>query len=93
MDGLYDQFRIALHSVWRRLWLALGVAWALCLLGWLAIALVPSTYESKAKVLAQMQTILPDKIGITPAERQADLLRVKQMLTSTENLQKVVRGT
>lgn len=93
MDGLYDQFRIALHSVWRRRWLALGVAWALCLLGWLAIALVPSTYESKAKVLAQMQTILPDKIGITPAERQADLLRVKQMLTSTENLQKVVRGT
>ncbi|MGS1017619.1 XrtA system polysaccharide chain length determinant [Allosphingosinicella humi] len=93
MDGLYDQLRIALHSVWRRRWLALGVAWALCLLGWLAIALVPSTYESKAKVLAQMQTILPDKIGITPAERQADLLRVKQMLTSTENLQKVVRGT
>lgn len=93
MDGLYDQLRIALHSVWRRRWLALGVAWALCLLGWLAIALVPSTYESKAKVLAQMQTILPDKIGITPAERQADLLRVKQMLTSSESLQKVVRRT
>ena len=31
MDGLYEQARIALHQVWRRRWLALGVAWGLCL--------------------------------------------------------------
>src|SRR3546814_15270376 len=38
MDGLYEQFRIALHSVWRRRWLALAVAWVLCLAGWLVIS-------------------------------------------------------
>ena len=93
MDGLYDQFRIALHSVWMRKWLALGVAWGLCLAGWLAIALIPNSYESKARVFADMQSILPQQVGITPADRQAELLRLKQTLTSTENLQKVVRAT
>ena len=93
MDGLYEQFRIALHSVWKRRWLALAVAWGLCLAGWLAVALIPNSYESKAKVFAEMQSILPDRIGVTAAERQQDLLRVKQMLMSSENLEKVVRRT
>ena len=89
MDGLYEQFRIALHSIWRRRWLALAVAWGLCLAGWLGIALIPNSYESKARVFVQMQSILPNQMGITAAERQGDLLRVKQTLTSTENLAKV----
>jgi polysaccharide chain length determinant protein (PEP-CTERM system associated) len=93
MDGLYEQFRIGIHSVWRRRWLALGIAWGLSLAGWLAIALIPNKYESIARVHAQMQSILPDKIGISAAERQNDLLRVKQTLTSTDNLAKVVRRT
>jgi polysaccharide chain length determinant protein (PEP-CTERM system associated) len=79
--------------VWTRRWLALGVAWGLCLAGWLVIALIPNSYESKARVFAQMRSILPQQMGITPAERQTDLIRVKQNLTSTDNLQKVVRRT
>ena len=93
MDGLYQQLRMAIHSVWRRRWMALGIAWALSLAGWLGVALVPNSYQSTARVYAQMQSILPDKIGISAAERQGDLLRVKQTLTSTENLTKVVRRT
>lgn len=93
MDGLYEQLRIALHSVWQRRWLALAVAWGLCLVGWLVVALIPNSYESKARVFVQMQSILPTQMGITAAERQSDLLRVKQTLTSTENLEEVVRRT
>lgn len=93
MDGLYEQLRIAIHQVWRRRWLALGVAWGLCLAGWLAIALIPNTYESKARVSVDMQSMLPAQIGISAADRQGDLLRVKQTLTSTGNLEKVVRRT
>jgi polysaccharide chain length determinant protein (PEP-CTERM system associated) len=93
MNGLYEQIRIALHQVWMRRWMALGVAWGLSFAGWLAIALIPNSYESKARVFAQLQSILPQQIGITPAERQTDLLRIKQSVTSTENLQKIVRAT
>ena len=93
MDGLYEQLRIALHQIWRRRWLALAVAWGLCVAGWLVVALIPNSYESQARVFVQQQTILPNQIGITPAERQNDLLRVRQTLTSTANLERVVRRT
>jgi len=93
MDGLYDQFRIALHQVWRRRWLAIGVAWGVCVLGWLVIALIPSSYEAKARLFVQMQSILPNQIGITADERNNQLLRLKQTLTSNENLVRVVRRT
>jgi polysaccharide chain length determinant protein (PEP-CTERM system associated) len=93
MDGLYEQFRIAVHQVWMRRWLVLGVAWALCLLGWLAVALIPNSYESKARVFVQMQSILPSQAGINTADRATDLAQIKQSLTSTANLEKVVRRT
>ncbi len=91
MDGLYDQFRIALHQVWRRRWLAMAVAWGVAVLGWLVIALIPNSYEAKARLFVQMQSILPTQIGITPDERNNQLLRLKQTLTSNENLVRVVR--
>ena len=93
MDGLYEQFRIALHQVWRRRWLAMAVAWGVAVLGWLVIALIPNSYEAKARLFVQMQSILPNQIGITADERQNQLLRLKQTLTSNENLVRVVRRT
>jgi polysaccharide chain length determinant protein (PEP-CTERM system associated) len=93
MDGLYEQVRIALHQVWQRRWLALGAAWALCLVGWLIVALIPNSYESRARIFVQLQSILPSQVGITAADRQNDIVRIKQTLTSTENLEKVVRRT
>ena len=93
MDGLYDQFRIALHQVWRRRWLAMAVAWGVAVLGWLVIALIPSSYEAKARLFVQAQSILPNQIGITPDERNNQLLRLKQTITSNDNLVAVVRRT
>lgn len=93
MAGLYDEILIALHGVWNRRWLALAVAWGVCMLGWLVVALIPNSYESKARVYVQIQSILPGKIGITPGEQQKDLDRVRQTLASAVNLEKVVRGT
>ena len=33
MNGIYDEVRIALHAIWTRRWLALAVAWGVCVLG------------------------------------------------------------
>lgn len=93
MNGLYDEIRIAIQSVWNRRWLALAVAWAICLLGWLVVALIPNTYESKARVFAQMQSILSDSVGVDARQRQQNMDRVHETLASTINLEKVVRGT
>ena len=93
MNGLYDEFKIAVYSVWNRRWLALAVAWALCLLGWLVVALIPNVYESKARISAEMQSILSDKVGVDARERKKNMERIQETLASTINLEKVVRGT
>jgi len=93
MNGLYDEFKIALHSVWIRRWLALAVAWGLCLLGWLVVALIPNSYESQARISVEMQSILSDKVGVDARERKKNMERVQETLASTINLEKVVRGT
>jgi polysaccharide biosynthesis transport protein len=93
MNGLYDELRLAIHSIWNRRWLALGIAWTICLLGWLVVALIPNSYESKAKVEIRMAGLLNEKVGITAGEQRKVTERLKQTLSSSDNLAKVVRGT
>ncbi len=93
MGNIYDEALVALHGIWRRRWLALGVAWAVGLLGWLVVSLIPNTYKSEARIYVQAASLLPDKVGMSPGEQKANIETVRQTLTSIDNLQKVVRGT
>jgi uncharacterized protein involved in exopolysaccharide biosynthesis len=93
MNGLYDEAKIVLHSMWQRRWLALAVAWGLALLGWLVVALIPNTYESLARVSVESRQILSDTAGVSAGERQADIDRVRTTLTSAENMRQVVLNT
>ena len=47
--------------------------------------LIPNSYEAKARLFVQMSSILQGQIGVTSEERQSQLLRLKQTLTSNEN--------
>jgi hypothetical protein len=89
MGNIYQEIQLILHGIWRRRWIALGVAWGVCLIGWIVVSMVPNRYESQARVFVQMQSLLSDKIGVTPLEQQRDIDRVKRTLTSTVNLEKV----
>lgn len=93
MAALVDELLVILHGIWSRRWLALGVAWGVCLLGWLGVALIPNSYESKARVYVNTQSLLEDKVGITQVQSQQDLDRVRQTLASTANLERVVKET
>ncbi|WP_284277373.1 Wzz/FepE/Etk N-terminal domain-containing protein, partial [Sphingobium jiangsuense] len=93
MPSLYDELLIALHGIWNRRWLALGVAWAVCALGWLAVSMIPNSYQSRAKVYVTTQSVIQDKVGISPAEQEKSLAALRQTLMSSDNLVKVVRGT
>lgn len=92
MTSIYEEVRIALYGIWHRRWLALGAAWLVCLFGWLIVATVPNTYESKARIFVQIDDVLSDQIGIG-GDRKRDIERVRQTLTSSVNLSKVVRAT
>ena len=91
MGNLYDEFRAALHAVWIRRWIALAVAWALCLAGWLVVSQIPNQYESRARVFVQLRQVLPTQPN--PDAQAKDIDRIRQTLTSAVNLEKVVRGT
>ena len=93
MNGLYDELRIAVHSVWNRRWLALAIAWGVCLLGWLVVSLIPASYESSARIMVRPQTVLSEKVGITAGERRKAVEQLQQSLGSSANLERVVKGT
>lgn len=95
MGGLYDEFRTALHAVWARRWLALAVAWVVCLGGWLVVSQIPNQYESRARIFVQLRQILPNSpnSAVNPVDQQRDIDRIRQTLTAAVNLEKVVRGT
>ncbi|WP_296680983.1 XrtA system polysaccharide chain length determinant [Novosphingobium sp.] len=92
MNSIFDEARAALFSVWHRRWLALAVAWAICMIGWLLVAFIPNNYESRARIFVQLDDVLADVTGI-PSDSKRDIDRVRQTLTSAVNLEKVVRST
>ncbi len=93
MTNLFEELRTALYAVWHRRWLALGVAWAICLLGWLVVAMIPNKYEAKTRIFVQLDDPLAAKIGINSEDQRRAVERVRQTLVSAINLEKVVRGT
>ncbi len=88
MTSLLDEIRIALHSIWQRRWLALAVAWGICVLGWLVVALIPSRYESRARVQVEVNDVVPEP-GAMPLDVQRRFDTLKDSLTSTRNLGEV----
>ncbi|ASJ91434.1 XrtA system polysaccharide chain length determinant [Porphyrobacter sp. CACIAM 03H1] len=92
MSEIFDELRAALWSVWHRRWIAIATAWGVCLLGWLVIAMIPNTYESKARVYVDVQDVLSKQLGIA-GDGKEEIMRVRQTLSSAKNLEKVITST
>lgn len=92
MSEIFDELRAALWSVWHRRWIAIATAWGVCVLGWLVIALIPNSYESKARVYVDVQDVLSKQLGIA-GDGKEEIMRVRQTLSSAKNLEKVVTST
>ncbi len=92
MNEVFEELRAALYSVWHRRWLALAVTWGVCLLGWLIVAMIPNTYESKARIFVDVDDVLSEQLGIAGDGRE-EITRVRQTLLSSVNLEKVISST
>lgn len=92
MSEIFEELRAALWSVWHRRWIAIATAWGVCLLGWLVIAMIPNSYESKARVYVDVQDVLSKQLGIA-GDGKEEILRVRQTLSSAKNLEKVITST
>lgn len=92
MNEVFEELRAAAVSAWHRRWLVLGVAWGVCLLGWLAVAMIPNKYESKARIFVQLDDVLSEQLKIANGGK-GEIERVRKTLAGAVNLEKVVRGT
>src|SRR5207245_8818526 len=84
-----------LHAVWRRTWLGVATAWLVCTAGWIGVALVPTKYESTARVYLNADPLLTPLLkGLaadTDPTRQLDFMQ--RTLLSRPNLEQLVRLT
>lgn len=92
MSEIFDELRAALWSVWHRRWIAIAVAWSVCLLGWLVVSMIPNAYESKARVYVDVEDVLSKQLGIA-GDGKEEIMRVRQTLSSAKNLEKVITTT
>ncbi len=92
MNEVFEELRTALYSVWHRRWMALAVAWGVCLLGWLIVALIPNSYESKARIYVDVDDVLSEQLGIA-GDGQEEIREVRQTLLGSVNLEKVITAT
>lgn len=88
MISLMDEIKIALHGIWQRRWLAMAAAWALCLLGWLVVSLIPNSYESRARILIDFNDVVPTNGGV-PVDERRRLDELRQTIASGRNLEQV----
>jgi uncharacterized protein involved in exopolysaccharide biosynthesis len=84
-----------LTGAWQNRWYGLAVAFLICAGGWFAVAMVPNTFESDAKVYIDTDTLLrPLLKGLavtTDADQEVNVM-LRTLLSDT-NVERVVRAT
>ncbi len=81
-----------LYAIWRRRWLSIAVAWTVCVLGWVGVALMPNVYESEARVHVDADALVTQvlhglAVDVDPTQ-QLDLLQ--RTLLSRSNLEQLI---
>ena len=63
MQELFQIIRSEIIGAWRYRWVAMIVAWIVCILGWLFVFSMPDVYEARAKVYVDADSRLAGVVG------------------------------
>jgi len=87
LEGIRGAFRFK--------WWAVGVAWAVCLLGWTVVTFLPSKYEASTRVFVDTRTSLSPVIQGLAIQQDvgAHLNLAQETLIGEEQLEEIVRET
>lgn len=93
MHAMVESILDELRGAWRFRWIALIVAWAICLVGWAGILTMRDTYEASARVFVDTSTTLSKVTeGLTvESDIATQITRVRQALLGGPQLEKVAR--
>jgi len=95
MHELLSQLLDILRGLWRFRWIALLVAWGVCLIGWPLVLSLPDKYEASARVFVDPSTALKPVIQGIAIEQDVntELNFVRQSLLGQAQLKKIVDET
>jgi len=95
LELVLDVIRSQVLGCWRYRWVALGVTWALCCLGWLAVGLMPNVYAAYARVYVDSQSVLrPLLQGLAVgSDAVSEMALMERAVMSHPNLEKLVQET
>ena len=95
MNSLASQAMPFLRTLWRQKWIAVGIAWLVCTVGWIGVAFMPTKYESSTRIYLNADPLLTPLLrGLaidTDPARHLDFLQ--RTLLSRPNLEQLVRLT
>ncbi len=88
-----DYIRSTLWGCWRFRWLAIATAWAVCLTGWVIVALMPDIHRASARVYVDTQsTLRPLLQGLAVnSDVMTDVNMMQRAIMSRPNLEKLAR--
>jgi len=89
------QLRTYLSGAWHYRWIAIAVAWGVCLVGWTSIAFIPNQFQAVAKIYVDTDTMMAPLLkGLTvttdPEQQVSVMLNT---LLTRPNLEQVVHLT
>lgn len=95
MNEIVEQILGILRGLWRFRWLALAVAWGLCLLAWPVVLMLPNKYEAGARVFVDPRTALKPVIEGLAIEQDVntELNLVRQSLLGAPYLKRIIDET
>ena len=95
MNSLASQAMPFLRMLWRQKWIAVGIAWLVCTVGWIGVAFMPTKYKSSTRIYLNADPLLTPLLrGLaidTDPSRHLDFLQ--RTLLSRPNLEQLVRLT
>jgi polysaccharide chain length determinant protein (PEP-CTERM system associated) len=95
MEFLSGTVRQSLAVAWRRRWRLILAGWAVCIFGWTGVALLPDSFESRARLYVDTDAVLTPLLrGLAIDTANASQVEVMQRtLLSQPNLYKLVGMT
>lgn len=95
MTEIFTLFFHYVNALWKRRWIVLFGAWVVALPIWLAVASMPSVYQSSSRIYVDTSSVLQPLLrGIAvQSNLQTQVQLMKQTLLSRPNLMEVARKT
>jgi polysaccharide chain length determinant protein (PEP-CTERM system associated) len=89
------RLRTYLTGTWHYRWIGMGVAWAVCVIGWLGVMLVPNQFQAVSMIYVDTDTmmapLLKDLTVTTDPQQQVSVML--NTLLSRPNLEQVIHLT